>query len=37
MLDKRSEGIHPGGGDEGIPGADTDIPPMDEGSEKLPF
>lgn len=38
MLDKRSEGAHSGGGDiEGIPGADTDIPPMDEGSEKLPF
>ena len=37
MLDKRSEGGHSGGGDEGLPGADTDIPPMDEGSEKLPF
>jgi len=38
MLDKRSEGVHLGGGDEGVPGgADTDIPPMDEGSEKLPF
>ena len=37
MLDKRSEGGHPGGGDEGIPGGDTEIPPMDEGSEKLPF
>src|SRR5436190_15710604 len=38
MLDKRSESLHPGGGDvEGIHGADSDIPPIDEGSEKLPF
>ncbi len=37
MLDKRSEGTHSGGDAEGIPGTDTDIPPMDEGSEKLPF
>src|SRR5215212_11410470 len=37
MLDKRSEGMHLAGGDETIHGADTDIPPIDEGSEKLPF
>src|SRR5215210_5333917 len=37
MLDKRSEGLHPGSGDENIHGTDTDIPPIDEGSEKLPF
>ncbi len=38
MLDKRSEGTHSGAGDiEGMPGADTDIPPIDDGSEKLPF
>ena len=40
MLDKRSEGPHPAGGDiEGMTGADHDIPPpqADEGSEKLPF
>ena len=40
MLDKRSEGPHPGGADvEGIHGTDHDIPPPqgDEGSEKLPF
>ena len=40
MLDKRSEGMHPGGSEEGIHGTtDIDIPPpqADEGSEKLPF
>src|ERR1700709_2147210 len=37
MLDKRSEGVHPAGDIEGMPGAETEIPPMDEGSEKLPF
>ena len=37
MLDKRSDGMHPVVGDENIPGADTDVPPIDEGSEKLPF
>ena len=40
MLDKRSEAMHSGGAEEGIPGSsDIDIPPpqTDEGSEKLPF
>ncbi len=38
MLDKRSEGMHPLSGDiDGIHGGDNEIPPMDEGSEKLPF
>src|SRR5665647_1424012 len=38
MLDKRSDGTHPIGGDmEGIHGPDSDIPPMEEGPEKLPF
>jgi single-strand DNA-binding protein len=39
MLDKRSEGAHPGGDMERMHGGDTDIPPevIDEGSEKLPF
>lgn len=39
MLDKRSEAMHHGGGDEAMPGADSEIPPpqADEGSEKLPF
>ena len=38
MLDKRSEGPHSAVGDiEGIHSTDTDIPPIDEGSEKLPF
>jgi single-strand DNA-binding protein len=40
MLDKRSESMHPGGGEEGIPGStdiDTPSPHADEGSEKLPF
>lgn len=38
MLDKRSEGMTHGS-DEGVPGSDTDVPPLqaDEGSEKLPF
>jgi len=38
MLDKRSDGTHHAGGDmEGLHGTDSDIPPMEEGSEKLPF
>lgn len=37
MLDKRSEGTHAGGDAEGIHGTDADIPPIDEGPEKLPF
>lgn len=38
MLDKRSDGMHAPGSDiESIPGTDTDIHPLDEGSEKLPF
>lgn len=38
MLDKRSDGAHPAGGDvDGMHSTDTDIPPMDESSEKLPF
>ncbi len=38
MLDKRSDGMHPAGADiEGMPGTDSDIPPLEEGSEKLPF
>lgn len=39
MLDKRSEGGHGGSGADidGITNTDSDIPPMDEGSEKLPF
>jgi single-strand DNA-binding protein len=38
MLDKRSEGTHYGGGDmEGMRGPDTDIPPIEDGPEKLPF
>ena len=38
MLDKRSEGPHHLHGEiDGMHGADTEIPPMDEGSEKLPF
>jgi len=37
MLDKRSEGQHHHGEIDGMHGADTEIPPMDEGSEKLPF
>src|ERR1700712_1030812 len=37
MLDKRSEGGHSVGGDiEGMHGG-SDAPPMDEGTEKLPF
>jgi single-strand DNA-binding protein len=37
MLDKRMEGTQPGieGGHENLPG--NGIPPLDEGSEKLPF
>ncbi|MGH2648353.1 MAG: single-stranded DNA-binding protein [Ginsengibacter sp.] len=37
MLDKRSDGAQPGieGGGGDIPG--SEIPPIDEGSEKLPF
>jgi hypothetical protein len=37
MLDKRTEGGQPGieGGHENLPG--NEIPPIDEGSEKLPF
>ena len=38
MLDKRSESAHSGVSDiDGISHTDTDIPPMDEGPEKLPF
>ena len=38
MLDKRSDGLHPAGADiEGMHGTDSDIPPMEEGTEKLPF
>ncbi len=37
MLDKRSEGGYQGGGDiEGMP-PPQDIPPIDEGTERLPF
>jgi single-strand DNA-binding protein len=37
MLDKRNDHGQPGleGGHENIPG--SDLPPVDEGSEKLPF
>jgi single-strand DNA-binding protein len=36
MLDKRSDGAHPGvtGETEGMP---NDLPPIDEGGERLPF
>jgi len=38
MLDKRSDGSSPGGGIEGIEGiGGNDIPPVDEGNERLPF
>ncbi len=40
MLDKRSDGTHPGQGFEGIEGheGDSNIPPHpDDGSERLPF
>ena len=39
MLDKRSDGTHVSQGMEGIDGPDndTDIPPADDGSERLPF
>lgn len=40
MLDKRSDGSHPGPGFEGIEGpeGDSSIPPHpDDGSERLPF
>lgn len=36
MLDKRSEGYHGGGDIEGIP-PQQDVPPIDEGTERLPF
>jgi len=35
MLDKRSDGTHPHAGMEGIEG--NDIPPADDGAERLPF
>jgi single-strand DNA-binding protein len=37
MLDKRSDSTQPGvdGGHESIPG--SEMPPIDDGSEKLPF
>jgi len=35
MLDKRSDGTHPHAGMEGIEG--NDIPPVDDGTERLPF
>ena len=39
MLEKRSDGTSPTGGIEGIEGiaGGSDIPPIDEGSERLPF
>ena len=39
MLEKRSDGSSPTAGIEGIEGmgGGSDIPPIDEGSERLPF
>ena len=38
MLDKRSDGSHPTPGMEGMEGmGGADIPPVDDGTERLPF
>ena len=38
MLDKRSDGSHHSPGLEGLEGiGGTDIPPVDDGTERLPF
>ena len=38
MLDKRSDGSHATPGMEGMEGlSSTDIPPVDDGTERLPF
>ncbi len=39
MLDKKSDGTHVSQGMEGLdgPDSDTDMPPADDGSERLPF
>jgi len=38
MLDKRNDGTHPSGGIDGLEGmSGSDIPPVDDGSERLPF
>lgn len=37
MLDKRSDGTSLGGNIEDIEGINNDMPPMDEGPERLPF
>ena len=38
MLDKRSDGSHPSTGLEGLEGmGGNDIPPVDDGTERLPF
>ena len=38
MLEKRSDGTHPATGIEGIEGiSGPDIPPIDDGTERLPF
>ena len=38
MLDKRSDGSHPSHGMEGLDGSGgIDIPPVDDGTERLPF
>jgi single-strand DNA-binding protein len=37
MLDKRNDGSPAGGQMEGMDGLDGDIPPVDDGPERLPF
>ena len=38
MLEKRSDGTHPAAGIETMEGINgTDIPPIDDGTERLPF
>ena len=37
MLDKRNDGSQAGGHIEGVDGLDGDIPPIEDGPERLPF